>query len=174
MYGHNNAHSVVGIPCLTIITAHVAKWVKVMFSQVFVCPLGGAVASTKGQPPESPHFPPPGQSHNTSSPPSQSHNTSPLVRVTTPPPLVRVTTPPFPWSESQHLPPATIRRRAVCILLECILVVSLIFWGLCGDDQMELIFARVSQVSDCGFTMRKYILKHTFVSKIKLYDYILY
>ena len=93
---------------------------------------------------------PQGTGHNTSLPPWAQVTTpppSPRAQVTTPPPSPRaqVTTPPSPWAQvttpppspraqvttppsppghrSQHLPPPkTMRRRAVCILLECILV----------------------------------------------------
>ena len=86
-----------------IITAHVTKRAKVMFSQASVCPSPGAGRSAQ-------HLPP-GQNLN------PLDSTSLLPSWTTPPsPLARV--------KGKNTPPGTMHRWVVCILLECILVTS--------------------------------------------------
>ena len=82
-----------------LITARVVKRAKVMFSRASVCPTPGGVDNTPlvtGHNTCPPPPPPP--------PPRQSHSTS------------------RPGHRSQHFPPGTMHRRAVRILLECILV----------------------------------------------------
>ena len=56
-----------------------------------------------------------------------------------PPATVRGQPPPLPGSEVNHLPlhPGTMRRRAICILLECILV-SALFYCYFSKDQLSL------------------------------------
>ena len=104
------------------------------------CSTKGEVCSTKGLW-TTPPSPPPGPGHNTSPPWDQVTTPPSLPRdqVTTPPSLPTPgtrsqhlpslwTTPPSPSRQhlpppGQHLPPPwTMRRRAVRILLECILV----------------------------------------------------
>ena len=137
---------------ILIITARLAKRVKVMFSQAFVCPSPGeggvATPNASGQhlPPSPPRTwtwdlvttppsPPPDMEpgHNTPLPPDMDmgpgHNT-PL------PPNMDMgpghnTPPPQTWTwdlVSTPPPPQTMRRRAVRILLECILVGIICKW----------------------------------------------
>ena len=120
------------------VTARVAKRAKVMFSQVFVIlsPNGGGGGRWATLMVN--HLPPPGWDQVTT-PPSllpprmrPGYNTSPpppgwdQVTTPSPPGSDQITTPPPPLQDKtrlQHLPPpGTMHRRAVRILLECILV----------------------------------------------------
>ena len=101
------------------------KQAKVMFSQASVCPTQGGRWATRDQV-TTPPSPPPEPGHNTSPPPvtrSQHLPPSPRDHIATHPPQDQVTTPPPPPGTGHNTsPPGTMRRRAVRIVLECILV----------------------------------------------------
>ena len=107
-----------------VITARVAKRAKVMFSQACVTSTqeGWAIPKVYHLPPSSwttPPSPPPPRSDQVTTPPPlarvKGHNTSSLPPP--PPTLARVK-----GHNTSLPPPGTMRRSAVRILLECILV----------------------------------------------------
>ena len=112
---HVSTHPIVILSCW--------PFLPVMFSQVFVILSlngggggGGEVGNTNGQPP----------------PPRTKVMTPPpwTKGITPPPPRTNHHTPP-PLDQSHHTsPPGTMGRRAVRILLECILVLLKIAWKL--------------------------------------------
>ena len=105
---------------ILFITAHVVKRAKVMFSQAFVCPTRGW--GRRWTAPKVNHLPPGHGQRSQHLPPPRvkGHNTSPH-------PGLKVTTP----------PPGTMHRRAVRILLECILVILYIL-----NDVYYFIFSK--------------------------------
>ena len=91
------------VKCI-LVTARVVKQAKVMFSQSSVCLMRGRWTVPKV------NHPPSGR--------VKGHNSSPLTRVK------GHNTSPWPWSRVITPPSGTMHRRAVRILLECILVLN--------------------------------------------------
>ena len=138
----HNLHQTRIMSLILIVTARVAKRVKVMFSQAFVCSTaGGGVTPnaswerSHGQGGGGQHLPPPQTELHQPLPPDRITPTPPDRTTPTPfgedhtyPPLNRITHYPPPRPRQDHTYPHTIRelrsmrRWVVHILLECILV----------------------------------------------------